>query len=310
MKRLPLPGWIFILSTVLFIGAWILAPNDTLSGRLELPSPNVVERKPTETITINQNIVTSTKLNDERPKRVFGFDHPYELALTFDDGPHPYQTPRLLDILYRHQVKGTFFVNGMWLNAEKQKGKNRSILMQTHLEGHQIGNHTYSHQLLSDLTPEQQSWQIMSTEILVSELIGQRMRVFRPPYGQMTRYARTILEKYGYQEVMWNIAAREADANQNPELVARELLNWIQHHKGGILLLHDRLRWSVDATEILLARLHQLNCKRFCKKKPVYLIVGLDHFLMSQSESSQLAKKRLTERKEYEEQLSARCSCK
>lgn len=306
MQRVPLPGWVLALSILLFIVTWLWAPAETLSGELHVPSTQLRKRLDGPALRARGKALPGSAQARQRPLRVLGFGHPYQVALTFDDGPHPYLTGRLLDILARHQVKGTFFVNGFWMDQMANKGRARSVLLRAHLEGHLIGNHTYGHELLARLKPDQQTWQIVANELLIDELLGERVRVFRPPYGQITPHSSKVLAHYGYQEVLWNITAREAETG-DPEQVARELLTWLGHHRGGIVLLHDRHAVSVDATEIFLARLFTLNCKRLAHSKRPYRVVGLDYFLESPAESQALANRRATERRRYEQRLAARC---
>lgn len=303
MRRMPLPGWLLAISMALFLATWLFAPAETLSGQrpyavaphARLPSAVRLEA-PTKQLAAGRR---------ERPTRIRGFGRPFEIALTYDDGPHPYHTRRLLDILHRHQVKAAFFINGMWLKLDRG-GKNRAILRQAHLEGHLVGNHTYSHELLSAIPKDRQTWQIVATEVLLSDVLGERPRIFRPPYGQMTRHAASVLAHYGYQEVLWNISTEE-DGTKDPGDLARQLWWWIKRYQGGIVLLHDRHKRSVDATELLLTRLRKTNCERLRRGEPLYRVVPLDYFLGSPAESQALAPKRAAARRRHRARLRALC---
>jgi peptidoglycan/xylan/chitin deacetylase (PgdA/CDA1 family) len=305
MRRVPLPGWLLALSTALFLATWLFAPAETLSGQLPYGAVPPLPRT-TQALRLEARTKQLAAAQRQRPARVRGFGHPYEIALTYDDGPHPYHTKRLLDILHRHRVKGAFFINGMWLKLDPG-GRNRAVLRQAHLEGHLIGNHTYSHELLSAIPPKQQTWQIVTTDVLLSNILGERPRVFRPPYGQMTRHASSVLARYGYQEVLWNVSATE-DHDSNAKQLAWVLLMQIKRHRGGIVLLHDRHRASVDATALLLSKLRQLNCKRLEKSQPLYRVVALDSFLGSPAESQALAPQRAAARRSFRARLRERCS--
>ncbi len=98
------------------------------------------------------------------------------VALTFDDGPDPEWTPQILDILKAKKVPGTFFIIGG--NAESNPG-----LVQRELdEGNEVGNHTFTHPNLADITPEAVSLELNATQRLFEALTGRQLRLFRPPY--------------------------------------------------------------------------------------------------------------------------------
>jgi cellulose synthase/poly-beta-1,6-N-acetylglucosamine synthase-like glycosyltransferase/peptidoglycan/xylan/chitin deacetylase (PgdA/CDA1 family) len=99
-----------------------------------------------------------------------------EIALTFDDGPDPIWTPEILDILKRENVKATFFVIGA--NAEADPGLIERIID----DGHDLGNHTYTHPNLSDVPPEAVSLELNANQRLLEALTGRSMHLFRPPY--------------------------------------------------------------------------------------------------------------------------------
>ena len=99
------------------------------------------------------------------------------IALTFDDGPHPSNTPRLLNILRERNVKATFYVIGRSVNLYPQ------ILRQTVAEGHEIGNHTQTHRLLSKLSNAEVLNELRRCRESVTQASGTTMRTMRPPYG-------------------------------------------------------------------------------------------------------------------------------
>ena len=150
-------------------------------------------------------------------------------------------------------------------------------------DGHTVGNHTYSHARLGRLRPEQQTWQILANDVLITALLGQRATLFRPPYGQMTEHARRVLREHEYVETRWNAAAADEQA-EDPQDIAAEVMRWVRHHHGGIVLLHDRHRPSVLATQMVLQQLTRDNCRRLARDEKTYEIVPLDYFLRSPAE--------------------------
>lgn len=112
--------------------------------------------------------------------------NPKHAALTFDDGIHPEQTPRLLRILRRRRVKATFFILGRTIakdTAGRAWRKNRKILKRMHREGHSIGSHTFDHSDLTELTPGQLQAQMTMTEAAMHDIAGIRPRLMRAPEG-------------------------------------------------------------------------------------------------------------------------------
>ncbi|MDF1863055.1 MAG: polysaccharide deacetylase family protein, partial [Verrucomicrobiales bacterium] len=102
------------------------------------------------------------------------------LALTFDDGPHPVNTPRLLDILRSRNVKATFYVVGT--NAKRYP----EILRRIVAEGHEIGNHTVTHGNLTKMSPDQIRTELKTSHDTIVSATGVAPRTMRPPYGAIT----------------------------------------------------------------------------------------------------------------------------
>ena len=288
MRYLSTPGAVLVFSLLLFSVTWAVAPGHLLS---RIPTVEVVAPTARE-VTADEPSAPSTVRAvglTNRPVTVYGFSRPYEVALTFDDGPHPVHTAKLLDILDKYHIRATFFVNGYWLDTGRILGlKSREVLLRAARTGHTIGNHTYNHRLLSKLSPQEQTWEIVANELLLTEVLGQRPLLFRPPYGKMTRHATEVIKQYGYVETMWNVTAAD-EIHRQPTEIASGVMRWLHRHKGGIVLLHDRVRSSVDAVNIILRRLQTENCRRKSSGLPRYRIVGLDAFLRSPAESLALA---------------------
>src|SRR5260370_2810732 len=101
-----------------------------------------------------------------------------KIALSFDDGPDPEWTPKILDILKQKNVPGVFFVIGNMANQRPD------ILKREYAEGHEIGNHTFTHRKFADLiTHTEIRWQLNVTERLIESTVGVKSILFRPPYG-------------------------------------------------------------------------------------------------------------------------------
>jgi len=161
------------------------------------------------------------------------------VALTFDDGPHPVHTPKLLDILSSHNVKATFYVTGQ--NASRYPALIRRMVN----EGHEIGNHTWSHPNLTKLSDADVRSQLDRSNAAIVSATGVKPRTFRPPYGALTTRQRSwINSSYGYPIVFWTVDPKDWK-DRNASLVSSRTIAGAKN--GAILLLHDIHATSVAA---------------------------------------------------------------
>lgn len=152
------------------------------------------------------------------------------IALTFDDGPSAGYTAEILDILREYDVKATFFVIGKNVEAHPD------LLRRTVEEGHEIGNHTYSHPHLKTIDEARLSEEVARSATLLQEVAGIRTSLFRPPEGIITPAVTAAAEKGGYRTVLWSIDTMDWALNPAPKIVQtikREASD------GDIVLFHD-----------------------------------------------------------------------
>ncbi|MCB9557669.1 MAG: polysaccharide deacetylase family protein [Deltaproteobacteria bacterium] len=295
------PGSIFVASLALFVVSWTVArggSSDALHISQVAPTPRAVSTPPI-------GHLAEPSLTAERV--VFGTEGSYKVALTFDDGPHVVHTARLLRILQRHQVTATFFVNGFWLDPKRDRdGVARKLLLRMHQSGHAIGNHTLNHANLSTLTPEEQTWEIVGNDLLISQIIGQRTKLFRAPYGKMTAHVAQLLSAYDYVHARWSATTEEEQ--RDPHEIGNALMDWIRKHRGGIVLLHDRLPQSVSGVALFLAELDRLNCSRFSSQLPTFRLVSIESFSRSPSHSATRAALSTAEEVAHRRRLQRVCS--
>ena len=161
----------------------------------------------------------------------------HEVALTFDDGPDPEWTPKILDILKAAKVKAAFFLVGV--NAERYPNLVRRIVD----EGHEIGNHTYYHPNLALCWPEHVRLELNATQLLIQTLTGRGTTLFRPPYAADTQPARLadlmplqIAQDQNYLVVLENIDPQDW-AKPGADVILQRIKQ--QRHDGNIILLHD-----------------------------------------------------------------------
>ena len=163
---------------------------------------------------------------------------PNKIVLTFDDGPDPRFTPRILDILEREQVPGTFFVVG--LNAEM----NLPLLRRMYAGGHEIGNHTFSHPNLSLVGTERLAVELQSTRRLIESVTGHSTILFRPPFNADSEPATVaeLLPVLAAQEQRYLTIAESIDPRDwEPGIKAEQIIARLSEQPDGnsILLLHD-----------------------------------------------------------------------
>jgi cellulose synthase/poly-beta-1,6-N-acetylglucosamine synthase-like glycosyltransferase/peptidoglycan/xylan/chitin deacetylase (PgdA/CDA1 family) len=168
-----------------------------------------------------------------------------KLALTFDDGPDPTWTPKILDILKQKNVPATFFVIGVSANRWPQ------LLRREYAEGHEIGNHTYTHPDWENpnLSVTQIRWELNLTERLIESIVGAKSILFRPPFGidHEPEYAEEVAHLPTAQDLGYLIIGQRVDPNDwsleapGVPISSEKILENVLHEapKGNIVLLHD-----------------------------------------------------------------------
>lgn len=178
-------------------------------------------------------------------------DGPY-IALTFDDGPNQKLTPHLLDLLAEHHIHVTFFVVGE--NAVQYP----EILQRAVREGHEIGNHSWSHPNLAKMSDENVRSQIKRTEEVITSAIGSRPILFRPPYGSVTAHQKHFIhDELGYEIILWEVDPLDWK-NPGPNVVSSRILK--ETRPGSIVLVHDIHAQTIQA---MPATLTELEAKGF-----------------------------------------------
>jgi len=153
------------------------------------------------------------------------------VALTFDDGPHPQNTPRLLDILAEHGVRATFFVIGTRVRRYPE------IARRIVAEGHELGNHTWQHPLLTEYGDGGVLSEIDRTQEVIWQTVGQVPATFRPPYGAISpRQSRMLHDQRNLPSVNWSVDPQDWQ-RPGASVVARRMVEGAR--PGAIILAHD-----------------------------------------------------------------------
>jgi peptidoglycan/xylan/chitin deacetylase (PgdA/CDA1 family) len=157
-------------------------------------------------------------------------DGPY-IAMTFDDGPHATNTPKLLEMAAKRHIKLTFFVLGECVE------QNPTVLQREVTEGHEIGNHSWSHPNLAKLSDEAVRSQLQRTEDIIIKTAGVKPKLMRPPYGELTKRQRIwVNHDFGYKVILWDVDPLDWK-RPGPSVVARRIIAGTR--PGSIILSHD-----------------------------------------------------------------------
>lgn len=178
-----------------------------------------------------------------------------QVAFTFDDGPQE-NTPKILEVLAKHQVKGSFFLIGE--NCEKKA----ELVKRLHDEGHTIGNHSYSHvNKLGWSSTVKLKREIEAANQVIQKITGKPVQYFRPPFGVTNpNVAKAVLET-GMKSVGWDIRTYDTVVKDADKIVkkAKSAIDG----NGNIILMHDSCEHSVDALDQLIS---------YCKEKGMDIV--------------------------------------
>jgi peptidoglycan/xylan/chitin deacetylase (PgdA/CDA1 family) len=184
-----------------------------------------------------------------------------QVSITFDDGPHPGQTEKILDTLKRLNAKAAFFCIG-----NKIPG-NEVLFRRITEEGHLVGNHSLTHDTWFDLfSSGKMKSELNQTNVIVKNTTGLQLRYFRPPYGVTNPNLAKAVKKAGLFPVGWNIRSFDTII-RNPDKLKSRIMNKLK--PGSIILLHDTGKVTTEILDDLLRDIRSRN----------YEIVRLDALL-------------------------------
>ena len=194
-------------------------------------------------LTINAQDVNSTPTpTNPGPKPAtytqVRVDQPY-IAMTFDDGPSSANTPRLLEILKQRNIKATFFLIG------QNVASNPDIVRRILADGHEIGNHSWTHPQLSKLSDDRVTAEITKTQDAIKDASGFTPTILRPPYGAITARQREWIEsQFGLSVILWSVDPFDWK-RPGASVITQRILSQVR--PGAIILSHDIHKQTVDA---------------------------------------------------------------
>lgn len=213
------------------------------------------EGKGIETLSVSNDI-----MNDYEDIIIkHGSSNEKLIALTFDDGPDKDFTPQVLDILKQNDVKATFFVVG------ENVGWNPEILKREYEEGHEIGNHTFTHINVSKKGYEDIYKEINDTQQAVKKVIGKEPTLFRPPYRALSKNMCSIVKQKDMNVVLWSNLDPRDWSNPGVNYIVDTITSKVDN--GTIILLHDynnlrnKRSQTIQALEIIIPKLKAMGYK-------------------------------------------------
>lgn len=172
-----------------------------------------------------------------------------QVAITFDDGPNEAFTPRILDLLKKHDAKASFFCIGQELE------KHSEILKRIIAEGHTVGNHTYSHsKSFGFFGIDKVNEELKRTNAIIKDMTGLQMKLYRPAFAVTNPIIEKAVKTLGLHSIGWSV--RSLDTTPRPkEMVLKRITSKIS--KGDIVLLHDTSEKTIAVLEQLLLFLEE-----------------------------------------------------
>ncbi len=153
-----------------------------------------------------------------------------KIAITFDDGPDAKFTPQILNVLKKYNIKATFFLMG------ERSAQHQEVVKRIIKEGHTIGNHSWSHPNLVNLTDEELEEEVFKTERIIKEITNRETALIRPPYGAVSDKLLDKLQNMNYKVIHWSIDSLDWQAKTAKEVINNTLPNI---HTGAVILFHS-----------------------------------------------------------------------
>ncbi|MFC1751913.1 polysaccharide deacetylase family protein [Thermoproteota archaeon] len=185
-----------------------------------------------------------------------------KVAITFDDGPKPDQMKTILDILRKYKVKATFFVIG------RHSETYPDLIYRIDQEGHDLGNHTYSHHRLDTLTDSQVELEISAATDILKSITGKTITIFRPPGGKFNLTVRNALDKMNMKMILWDVNAGDythdspfygIKGERSAQNISERVLSGAEH--GSIILMHSGGDETIKSLPVIITGLRKRGFK-------------------------------------------------
>ncbi|MGI9953368.1 polysaccharide deacetylase family protein [Moorellaceae bacterium AZ2] len=170
-----------------------------------------------------------------------------KVALSFDATWGAEHTPKILEILRRHNVKTTFFLTNIWLHKYPDVAKKIAA------EGHEIGLHSATHPHFTSLSEEQMEQELRDNHRMVEEITGYKPELFRPPFGDYNDTVIQVVQRLGYKAIQWDVDSLDWQEHLSADDIYNRVVKGIK--PGSIVLFHNNGRYTADVLGPLLEKL-------------------------------------------------------
>jgi len=193
---------------------------------------------------------------------IFGNDLPPKtLVLTFDDGPHPRYTDQILDILKKYGLKAVFFEVGRNLGPETtdpsaKLAATAEVSQRILAQGSELGNHSYSHPVLSKMQEAGYTQEIETTNALLTSILKRPPVLFRPPYGATNDAIVAKIQTDKMQSILWNVDSEDW-ADPVPNSIAQRVVQEVEKQGRGIILFHDIHKVTIEVLPTVIETLEK-----------------------------------------------------
>lgn len=222
------------ISLLLLIGTFMICGWDQIGSHFQRPAGDSFDFR--QLYNIEKQEAKPVISYEVKPK-------PKQIAITFDDGPHPKHTMQILKVLKRHQAKATFFVLGSRVNLYP------GTLREIYKEGHEIGNHSWSHANFTSIGLDGIRNEVTRTNTVIREVLDYEPHLMRPPYGAVDQTvqvaARLPLILWSVDSLDWKLRSRNA--------IIHEVLSNVSN--GSIVLMHDIHSATPEAVDAIITSL-------------------------------------------------------
>jgi peptidoglycan/xylan/chitin deacetylase (PgdA/CDA1 family) len=210
-------------------------------------------------------------------QRVGGDEASGVVAFTFDDGPEPRTTPRVIEALERYDVPASFFIVARRI-VGKLGVQSKALMLREDHEGFLVGCHSWSHKNLKHSNAADADREVDAAQRAIAKALGRPIGMFRPPYGELGGAALVDVQKRGLTDVLWSIDTLDWRSHDIQKL-RKKVFKMILAGNGGVVLMHDTKEITARVIPMVLDDLEAENCARLDRGDTPIVPVSLHYFL-------------------------------